>query len=379
MVALTASKVSAFRFPHRAQFERTVNALPTTLPAWNGEEGPRFRLEASPGAIRVTSTDFNKKQKREEAAKERHLRKNADMLLAELNAPKKHSTTIRQWSEKSRARMTLRLATLDYTPLFEAGHAPAMVTLTMPGEWESVAPTAHEFKRIVNKFRSSYLKHWGESCTGVWKLEFQHRGAPHLHIIMTPPEGTAYAPRSLDDLDHLAKCDGCPNEAHAQRYEFPRWVARMWAACVGHPDPAERRKHERAGTGVDYHELTKYADPKRIGIYFAKHGLYHEKEYQNVMPRIWRESGEGGARFWGYWVLRPLIASKETHEALIMHIMSERVRFPPPRAAHPLTAPSCTRNSRSSVPVDSVMRPFTTRYMANSATFTRRRVDAIPR
>ena len=34
---------------------------------------------------------------------------------------------------------------------------------------------------------------------------------------------------------------------------------------------------------------------------------------------MWRE--KPGARFWGYWVVRPLIVSKETHELLIMHIV----------------------------------------------------------
>jgi hypothetical protein len=33
-------------------------------------------------------------------------------------------------------------AELDDTPLVEGGRVPAMVTLTYPGDWESVAPKA---------------------------------------------------------------------------------------------------------------------------------------------------------------------------------------------------------------------------------------------
>jgi hypothetical protein len=324
----------AYAFPDRSVFDRAIRTLPETLPRWAGEEGPRFRIEFSPGSIRTTSTDLGLKNRSENARIEAHLRKNADMLQAEIEVARKKSKRgeIKAFTPKSRSRMALRLATIDYSPLFADGRTPAMLTLTLSHDWETVAPTAEAFKKLVNRFREAYRRSWGEYIAGVWKLEFQWRkkchaagchdpAAPHLHVIMSPPPGTAYAPRSMDDADHVAECAGCEHPAHAQQYEFTEWVSRAWADAVRHPDPVERRLHERAGTAVDYDELSNYADPKRIGIYFAKHGLFSEKEYQNVMPRRWRENG-GGARFWGYWVVRPLVVSKETHEALIMYIMS---------------------------------------------------------
>lgn len=329
-----APVAQGFVFPQRSDFERAVDTLPTTLPRWAGEEGPRFRLEFSPGSKRITSTDFAKKNRTENEAIARHLRKDADMLLAELDAANKPKRgQVKAWSLKSQARMALRLATIDYSPLFADGRTPAMTTVTMPHDWTTVAPTAQAFKKIVNRFRARYEHAWGHPMTGVWKMEFQWRkdcaakgchdpAAPHLHIIMTPPLGTAYAPRSLDDLDHVAECSACEHPSHAQQYEYAEWLSRSWAASVGHPDPIERRKNERAGTGVDYVELENYSDPKRIGVYFSKHGLYSDKSYQNVLPQLWRDADSGGAHFWGYWVLRPMIVSKEIHEALIMYIMS---------------------------------------------------------
>jgi hypothetical protein len=45
-------------------------------------------------------------------------------------------------------------------------------------------------------------------------------------------------------------------------------------------------------------------DPKRVAVYFTKHGLLGGKEYQNVPPPEWGESGESVGRFWGVWGLQ---------------------------------------------------------------------------
>lgn len=333
----------SYAFPERSAFERAVKSIPTTLPRWAGEEGARFRLELSPGARRITSTDLAKKNRTENARIDAHLRKNAEMLEADIRAAKKSKRgEVKTMSLKSRSRMALRFATIDYSPLFLDGLTPAMLTLTMPHDWETVAPSAGAFKKIVNRFRDHYRAAWGHTLTGIWKMEFQWRmechregchdpAAPHLHIIMSPPRGTAFAPLSYDDLLHLHECGDCEHGAHVTKrrkigsselmgsFEFREWARRAWADAVRHPDGFERYKHERVGASVDHKELENYTDPKRIGIYFAKHGLFADKEYQNVMPKLWRET-PGGANFWGYWVVKPMIVSKDIHDELIMHI-----------------------------------------------------------
>ena len=77
-----------------------------------------------------------------------------------------------------------------------------------------------------------------------------------------------------------------------------------WAAVVAHPDPEERRRHELAGTGTDYAAGLRSRDPRRIAVYFSKHGLYAAKGYQNEVPVEWRERGKGPGRFWGVWGLK---------------------------------------------------------------------------
>ena len=37
--------------------------------------------------------------------------------------------------------MVKRLCELDYLPLYASGRLPAMVTLTYPGDWQTVVPT----------------------------------------------------------------------------------------------------------------------------------------------------------------------------------------------------------------------------------------------
>lgn len=190
------------------------------------------------------------------------------------------------WSRKSRARMTARLATLDYTGMgFDPTCPPALVTLTYPGAWEVVAPDAASVKRHLVKFQRSFHRSFGSPLVGVWKLEFQRRGAPHFHIFCTPP-------------------------ASVSGEVFRSWLSSSWASIVAHPDPDERERHRRAGTGLDFAIGLRSDDPRRVATYFAKHQSagFGPKEYQHTAPQLWLDAGSVG-RFWGYWGLHPLEVS----------------------------------------------------------------------
>lgn len=254
------------------------------------------------------------------------------MLAAQLrNVPKRGKIT--DWSQKSRALMPLRFATVDYSKMFEQGDHAAMVTMTYPMEWQRLVPDAATFKTHVNALRKRYYATWGgvsDQWAGIWKMEFQRRGAPHLHVGTTVPEGVQRAPLSAQDQEHLTSCSSCTHPAHTGLFPFREWLRREWSRIVFKdvepPSPwsadgwaDEIAKHQMQGANVDLDEGKRYSDPKRIGVYFAKHGLFEVKEYQNVVPELWRE--KPGARFWGYWVVRPLVVSKETHEALIISIV----------------------------------------------------------
>lgn len=266
---------------------------------WDGREGPVPMLQVSPGLVRVTAPDLNRR--------ERTANKNADRPAIMPSETDARRGDIRGWSRKSRARMIATLSELDLAPLYMSADFPAMITLTYPGAWETVAPDGAVVKRHLESFFSRYRRSWGENLRCVWKLEFQRRGAPHFHLLMVPPVGRAGEDRRHDyELRRLAaeKNPSLPRPrwrgAVGDGKKFRDWLSLTWADIIAHPDPEERAAHERAGTAVDYAEGARARDPRGAAVYFAKHGSYSEKEYQNEPPAAWRHSKRGVGRIWGY-------------------------------------------------------------------------------
>lgn len=275
-------------------------------PAWQGEEGPRPRIVISAGAFAIEAPDLARRERRyERAEKARQLDVDvaATYLARGEDVPERvPSREIVGWSRKSRANMVRALCELDYVPMLaDPGRLPAMVTLTYPGEWLTVAPNGKAAKGHLQAFRRRYEKAWGEPLRAVWKLEFQRRGAPHFHLLLVPPHGLSRTPGTRARA-----------AAHAGAGRpFREWLSAVWADIVGHPDQDERDRHLRAGTGVDYAEGLKARDPKRVAVYFTKHGAFQAKEYQHCVPEPWQEPGQGPGRFWGYWNLDRITAAVE--------------------------------------------------------------------
>lgn len=293
----------------------TAAALFEKRPGWDGTEGPRPLLTIAPGTVAIGWPDVARQERTRERAQEA-ARKRADDLAryraeyVDDPAELEPTRTVTAWSRKSRSRMTRRLAELDYGPLLRMGLRLPMTTLTYPGDWEVVAPTGKAVKRHLDQFRKRFARAWGFDFTGIWKLEFQRRGAPHLHLWGPEPEGRAGELRRLTATRYRpAVGDGLPYRA---------WLSVVWADIVDHPDPEQRRRHEKAGTGVDFKEGARMRDPRRLAIYFTKHGSFSAKEYQHQVPELWQRPGAGPGRFWGYWGLEPATAGVElTPEAAV--------------------------------------------------------------
>ena len=256
-------------------------------------------LQIAPGLVRVTAPDLNRR--------ERTANRNADRPAIMPSETDGRRGDIRGWSRKSRARMIATLSELDLAPLYMSGDFPAMVTLTYPGDWKTVAPDGAAVKRHFKAFFKRYRRSWGEDLRCIWKLEFQYRGAPHLHLLMVPPAGRAGEDRRRDfELRRLAAEENpsLPRPrwrgAVGDGEKFKTWLSLTWADLVAHPDPGERAAHERAGTAVDFAEGARARDPRGAAVYFAKHGVYAEKEYQNDPPELWTKSDTGVGRIWGY-------------------------------------------------------------------------------
>lgn len=214
---------------------------------------------------------------------------------------------VMSWTRKSRAKMACTLAALDWSYLQDVVGLPAMVTLTYPADWLTVAPSGKAVKEHLKVLRKRWERAWGEPPKCAWKLEFQRRGAPHIHMgPVAVPLGRAGAVRHVQqEAARVAGARVRCRPAAGDGLPFNRWLSVTWADIVNHPDPAERELHERAGTNVDYKQGMRCADPKRLAVYFSKHGQWATKEYQNSVPDEWQAEGKGPGRFWGYWGLEP--------------------------------------------------------------------------
>ncbi|MEM7093670.1 MAG: hypothetical protein AAF567_11765 [Actinomycetota bacterium] len=153
-----------------------------------------------------------------------------------------------------------------------------MVTLTYPGDWMSLAPTASASSAHLRAFR-----HRLERATGpahaILKREFQRRGAPHWHCMVPLPSVVGEVP-------------------------VAEWISSAWFEVVGSGDP----RHLRAGTGVDWSHGVRAIDPVRVARYFAGYSTTRSKQYQDRPPELWIEAGSVG-RFWSVWRLKPAEAS----------------------------------------------------------------------
>lgn len=83
--------------------------------------------------------------------------------------------------------MCRTFAELDYSPLVQSGRVPAMITLTYPGDWEVITRDGASVNRHIVLWRKRFERECGEPVRYIWKLEFQRRGAPHIHLWMAPP------------------------------------------------------------------------------------------------------------------------------------------------------------------------------------------------
>jgi hypothetical protein len=140
-----------------------------------------------------------------------------------------------------------------------------MITLTYPGEYHSVCPNGRAFQGHLKAYRKRlerYLKRFDSGYSCLWFLEFQERGAPHVHMLMW-------------------------GIADVKRDSLRKWSSRAWASIVGHSDRHEFDKHLSAGSSIQ--KMRK----KHFG-YAAK---YASKTVQKSVPEGFADVG----RFWGYW------------------------------------------------------------------------------
>ncbi|WP_234812796.1 hypothetical protein [Mycolicibacterium confluentis] len=108
--------------------------------------------------------------------------------------------------------------------------------------------------------------------------------------------------------------DGATDLARPLGPGLAQWLSETWAQVVDHPDAEQKARHRLAGTGIDIRNGLKACDPKRLAIYFSKHSSPNvdgDKEYQHIVPELWRQLGRGPGRFWGVYGLKKAVTVVE--------------------------------------------------------------------
>jgi hypothetical protein len=244
------------------------------------EQDDMYCLTFSPGTVALKAT-VNKAHEQHDTYSDRQWKHEPAFKDDEDVTIKRGA--ILMWSPRSRARMVRRIAELDLSDWHQDGGQLGLVTLTLPGNWSELAPTGSHFKDFVRAFAKRWRRQVSIPWRGIWKLEFQLRGAPHMHILMRVP-------------------------ATVRGEVFESWLARTWADVVG-ASGEDRRKHELHGTDVSWSGV-KFSDPRRTSIYFLKHSSKSSggKEYQHIVPEEWAGEDAGPGRFWGVWGLKAATA-----------------------------------------------------------------------
>ena len=147
---------------------------------------------------------------------------------------------VRTFSRASRRRLGRAIACLDWTEAIYPGWRLALFTATYPDDWRAVCPDPDTAYRHLRALAKRFERATGLKLKGVWKREFQRRGAPHFHVLTPLPAMIGNEP-------------------------VREWFARSWYEIVASGD----ERHRRAGTAVDWSEGLRMQDANRAAAYFT--------------------------------------------------------------------------------------------------------------
>lgn len=188
--------------------------------------------------------------------------RNPDELAARLEGAERGE--IIEFSRESRRRLALVAGNCDV--LFRS-----LVTLTYPREFPADGLLVKAHWAAIR----SALMRWTDRASYLWFLEFQKRGAPHIHVFLS-----AEMPAPLSEMSRRG---GRVRKSCLTHWPWQDWLSRRWFEIVGSGD----EKHLRAGAAWEVIEK-----PDGAARYVSKEA---HKCFQKIVPQGFRNVG----RFWG--------------------------------------------------------------------------------
>lgn len=174
---------------------------------------------------------------------------------------------VTRFSNASRNRLLKCLHSVDWSHVAPQGGL--FIGLTYPGNARFVPTDGNTVQAHLRALRMRWERRFGD-LRAVWKLEYQARGAPHLHLLVVWPEGEE------DD-------EGVRS-----------WARHNWWKVVGSGD----QDHLVYGAYVDV-----WADPAvPIGYLTGLSNAHPDWKRQQHTPP---EGFENTGRWWGHWRLNP--------------------------------------------------------------------------
>jgi hypothetical protein len=208
--------------------------------------GPPGREEAGPGPGGLSTCHNTRKIEKKGVIKVYIDGSLLEVSKNRLSANGKKDQPIRGeitgFSKKSRLRLLKKLAMID-----KNNGLPLFITLTYPSEF----PTEKEiYKADLEKFIKRLVYRFPK-VAGLWRLEFQTRGAPHYHLLVW----------------------GLPYSKAIKQF-----ISYLWFKTVKSGDP----KHLKAGTQVQ-----KVRSWRGVMSYASKYMAKIEGDYNVPCGRVW--------------------------------------------------------------------------------------------
>jgi hypothetical protein len=230
------------------------------------------------------------------------------------------------------------------------GQRPAMITCTYPKEWELYVPNARVLVAHREALKERWRKRFGPPV-GVWVVEFQSRGAPHLHLYVALPE--AVSPEDYAGLqartmrrkrrEHDVGAYEARRTTPPVSGEFGEWLRTAWWEIVGSGLPAHEKR------GID------------VAVAFFSERAEGEADRVRVAEYFWRESGKwaqkkppegfGSLKFYGRWGAKlgfaPVASVEVLNEMVAMELrrMLRRLMLAKMRAEAKRTGRRVTRRT----------------------------------
>jgi len=186
---------------------------------------------------------------------------------------------ITERSSRSRKLLSFTLANTE-TPLI--GH----LVLT----WRVPPMDGNEVKTQLRYFLDALRKRWGKSIEYLWWLEFQTRGAPHIHVVTS---GAIHDDLGTRQVMRWTGRAGARRQVMRTIYCGPEydWMGARWLAAIGAEDCQKSRRWTAGGI------WERWDTPDGAARYAAKDAW---KPYQTKVPEEYQNVGAWWHRSRGF-------------------------------------------------------------------------------